>query len=184
VRIVPGGLSLSGSLCDNATMLFALIIAASALDLPERSWTFRSQTNLLGQPEAVAELPELEGTPGQYLRFSCSVMTGPVLEVGLGLRSFENFSRFSATEAAQNETVALSIRPSSGAPLQIMAAPVAEQATAFAFTTGGSDAVAAARAIAEVDALTVSAPNASAEFQAPGAPGAIAQVLAACPFAG
>jgi hypothetical protein len=106
------------------------------------------------------------------------------MEMGLGLRSFESFSRFSATEAAQNERVALSISPSDGATLQIMAAPVAEQATAFAFATGGSDAVAAARAISEAGTVIVSSPNASAEFQASGAPGAIAQVIAACPFAG
>jgi hypothetical protein len=159
--------------------LFATAITASS-----QGWTFRTQSNLMGQPEAVAELPEREDAPGRYLRFACSVMTGPVLEAGLGARPFEEFSKFSAEQAQTDDRIALSLRPPDAPALQIFGRADAAQVANYGYSAGGADVIAAARLTSGAPSLTVSSPNASAHFPTTGAANAIAQVLAACPFTG
>lgn len=159
------------------------IVALTAL-ASAQVWTVRTQTNLLRQPETVAELQEMPDAPGRYLKFSCSVMSGPAFEIGLGARTFEDFTRFSADEVAANVTVALSIMPEQGAALSVTATPVAAQVTAHAFSIGGGDAIATAKAIADASSVTIAAPGARSDFAVVGAKDAIERVIDACPFKG
>lgn len=148
------------------------------------AWTFHVQTNLLNQPEAVAELPESPDAQGRYLKFSCSVLSGPVFEAGLGVRSFEEFTRFSADLAAKAKPVPLAIQPSNGAIVSVSAEHVAAQVTVHAFAVGGSEAATAATAISRAEKVTIASPEARADFSLNGATAAIGQVLDACPFKG
>jgi hypothetical protein len=160
------------------------MIAVSLAIAVSAAWIFRAQTNLLGQPEAVAELSEQPSAPGQFMRFSCSVLSGPVFEVGLGARSFDDFSKFSAARMQQTQKIALTIAPANGTRLQVLAEPSVEHVTAHAYVVGGTEAVNAARAVADAASVAMSTPEASAEFSATGAQDAISQTIAACPFAG
>lgn len=164
-------------------MLIAALTTALAASDASAAWVFRAQTNLLGQPEAVAELPATADAPGKYLKFACSVMSGPVLEAGLGARSFEDFARFSAEDAARAAPVPLTLQYSS-AILAVTGTPVAGNVTAHAFAVTGSDAIAAARAIKGAKTISIAAPDMRTEFDVLGAAPAIAQVLDACPFGG
>ena len=163
--------------------MIALALILSLAAVPE-AWLVRTQTNLLGQPEAIAETRESESAPGRYLKFSCSVMSGPVFEAGLGVKSFEDFTRFDAGEAAAAQSAALTIQPGGGAPVTLAASRAPAQVTAHAFTVTGSDAVVAAHAIAQAQSATVSAAGFKAEFEVSTSGPAIEQVLAACPFMG
>jgi hypothetical protein len=163
-------------------MTLASLLLALAASNATPSWIVRTQTNLIGQPEAVAELAESADAPGRYLKFSCSVMSGPILEIGLGARSFESFSNFSAAEAARADKIAITMRQQAGAPLQIVGEPVPDQVTSRAFVVGGVEATTAARYVAGAESLNITAESASAEFAVSGASGAIGEVLTACPF--
>jgi hypothetical protein len=159
------------------------IAAALAVFASAPSWIVRTQTNLLGQPEAVAETHETPDAPGKYLKFSCSVMSGPVLEAGLGARSFEEFARFSADDAAKDVNIPLTLQYAS-ALLAVTATPVAGNVTAYAYAVTGSDAIAAARAIEAAETIGIAAADRRTEFDVSGAAPAIGQVLDACPFKG
>lgn len=157
--------------------------AVLATTLAAQPWIVRTQTNVLGQPETVAEMPETPDAAGHYLKFSCSVMSGPVLEVGLGARSFEEFSRFSAQDASEAKTVGLTLQWSS-AILTVTATPVPGQVTSHAYAIAGSDAVAAARAIESARIIGIASPDMRADFDVSAAAPALAQALEACPFKG
>jgi hypothetical protein len=159
------------------------IAAALALSASTPSWIVRTQTNLLRQPETVAEMLDAAAGPNTYLRFSCSVMTGPVFETGLGARSFEEFARFSADDAAKEAKVSLTIQYSS-ALLAVTATPVAGNVTAHAYVVTGSDAIAAVRTLETMKTISIAVPDKRAEFDVSGAAPAIGQVLDACPFKG
>lgn len=158
------------------------IAAALALSASTPSWIVRTQTNLLRQPELVAEMAGAAGS-NTYLRFSCSVMSGPVFETGLGARSFEEFARFSADDAAKEAKISLTIRYSS-AMLAVTATPVAGNVTAHAYIVTGSDAIAAVRTLDATKTISIAVPDKRAEFDVSGAAPAIGQVLDACPFKG
>jgi hypothetical protein len=159
-----------------------MIIAAAITSLAAaQAWTFRTQNNLLRQPEAIAELQE---APGRYLRFSCSVLSGPVFDIALGARSFEEFAQYSASGEANAGQVALTVQLSQGTAFSVSAARDTAQVTSHAYTVGGAEAVTIAKAAIAAELISIASSEARADFALAGAKPAINQVLDACPFKG
>jgi hypothetical protein len=162
--------------------IFSVCAAANAWAGP--AWAFRMQTNLLRQPQAVAET--VLG-PGRYLRFTCSVFEGPVLSAGLGPVPFEEFAQFRASAAgggkpAVNVRIVVARNSGQAEALNLFAKAVEDAVATREFSVSGTEAGQSARRLMGPGKATVSVPPVTEEFPLDGAAEAIGQVLEKCPF--
>ncbi|HAH09765.1 MAG TPA: hypothetical protein DCL54_04390 [Alphaproteobacteria bacterium] len=167
-------------------MRLSLALASYAVicACPANAWHASEQTNLLQQREAVAELTAPPDRPGAFLRYSCSVFSGPQLQIGFGPLGFEAFTKFSADRAsATPETV--SIRLETAPPqtvLDVVAEPDAAAGTQEIYTAKGTDAGRAAEALASAQSIIVTVGGQVLRWPNAPSPEPLKQALAQCPF--
>ena len=158
----------------------------------QNPWKFRIQTNLLKQPEFLAEMPESDDRPGEIFRFSCSGFSGPVVTIGLGAKTYDRFTQFNAqSQSALPAKVVLRLQfqkidpilsPLIVAEFEALAEPDATQVTAIVFNVIGGDALKITSAMIDVDRLSVKSPQGNHDIDLIGATSALKQATEACPF--
>lgn len=161
-----------------AISALGLILPAAATS--QDAWTFRAQTNLIRQPEAVAELIPAQAA-GQALRVSCSALDGPRAVIALGFKDM-----FASGPRSGGETPSVSVALTSATQEAMTIDTTLDQTETLRWTyvATGAQALRAARFWAANPQVTVTTPALSAAFAGTNAADAIGRVLEACPFKG
>lgn len=157
-------------------MMMSLVALSMVLDTLPAEWTFRTQTNLIGQPEAVAQFDE-GSRPGEFLRVSCSALDGIRATFGLGYRPFGERAT-TAEPAAENLTL------NAQEKLDVDAKLDPAEPLIWTYVATGTGAIKAAKFLAQANDVDVSSAMARAKFHYAPSAASIDEVLDACPFKG
>jgi hypothetical protein len=161
-----------------STIAFGLASLTSASPDFTAAWRFRMQTNLVKQPEAIAELRETSGS-GAGITISCSVLDGPKTTFALGFRGFQSGSATSDGGEAKHM-----LAVTAGNRLDVETVLDPNEPLTWTYVATGAQAVAAAQALAATSNASIVSDRAKLDIAFTDADSAIQQVLDRCPFKG